>query len=195
MAEAENRERLTALWLAHQPTVAAYVRRRLPPADVDDAISETFMVAWRRVDEIPRHERPWLLTIARNVIGTRARTDLRWRMLQSRAHADAQVRPPVSADDVATDRMHLLVAWERLSETEREVLALVAWDDLPGREAATILGISRSAYSVRLSRARRHLAALLQEPANNPALVPVKPNDQTQITDSRTPVAVMEESR
>ncbi|WP_402375116.1 sigma factor-like helix-turn-helix DNA-binding protein [Isoptericola rhizosphaerae] len=55
------------------------------------------------------------------------------------------------------------MGWARLSDADRATLALVAWDGLTGREAARVVGCTRAAFSVRLSRARRRLKRLLGE--------------------------------
>jgi RNA polymerase sigma-70 factor (ECF subfamily) len=49
-------------------------------------------------------------------------------------------------------------AVDRLRETDRELLRLIAWEELTTREAATVLGISHAACRVRLHRVRRRLA-------------------------------------
>jgi len=169
MDDAAARARLTELWLAYQPVVLSFLRRRLPPAEVDDALSETFMVCWQKIDAVPKHERPWLLTFARNVAATRLRTNERWQSLQIQGAAITY--DSYAADDIAVNRVRLQQAWAQLSELDREVLALVAWDNLPQNEAAQILGLSRSAYSVRLTRARKRLADLLVEKKPLPKFV------------------------
>jgi RNA polymerase sigma-70 factor, ECF subfamily len=49
-----------------------------------------------------------------------------------------------------------------LSESDREVLLLSAWDGLSSAEAAAVLGCSQGAAQVRLHRAKRRLRAALQ---------------------------------
>lgn len=158
---ADPRGRFTALWIEHHPTVTAYLRRRLPEAEVDDAVNETFLVAWRRVAEIPDHERPWLLTIANNVASTRMRAVGRQTALRDRV-TGALPDHPDSADR-AISRLAISNAWAALTEGDREVLALIVWDRLPQKEAAQLLGLSRTAFSVRLVRARRRFAQLLAQ--------------------------------
>jgi RNA polymerase sigma-70 factor (ECF subfamily) len=51
----------------------------------------------------------------------------------------------------------LEAALARLSDTDREALLLVAWEDLTASAAAASLGISPAAFRVRLYRARRRL--------------------------------------
>ena len=52
-------------------------------------------------------------------------------------------------------------ALRALSFADQEVLALTAWDGLNAKDAAAALECSRSAYAMRLSRARRRLSAAL----------------------------------
>jgi len=158
---ADPRGRFTALWIEHHPTVTAYLRRRLPEPEVDDAVNETFLVAWRRVGEIPDYERPWLLTIANNVAATRMRAVGRQTALRDRVTGSLPDDP--DSADLAISRLAISNAWAALSEPDREVLALIVWDRLPQKEAAELLGLSRTAFSVRLVRARRRFAHLLAQ--------------------------------
>jgi RNA polymerase sigma-70 factor (ECF subfamily) len=52
-------------------------------------------------------------------------------------------------------------ALARLSDREREALTLIAWHGLTGTRAARAAGCSRSAFALRLHRARTRLAAEL----------------------------------
>jgi RNA polymerase sigma factor (sigma-70 family) len=63
---------------------------------------------------------------------------------------------PIGDDDV------LARAFARLSEPDREVLRLVAWEHLSLRDAARALGCSYVACRVRFHRARRRLASQLE---------------------------------
>jgi RNA polymerase sigma-70 factor (ECF subfamily) len=66
----------------------------------------------------------------------------------------------------------LWAAWEQLSTVDREVLALVAWEELSVADAASALGCSAPVFSVRLYRARHRLRRLL---AGERSLSPVEP--------------------
>src|SRR3954451_24137686 len=55
------------LWLEHAPAVLRYARRHVLPDEVEDVVAETFVVAWRRLDEVPPYGLPWLLGVARHV--------------------------------------------------------------------------------------------------------------------------------
>ena len=135
MDDAEAQERLTGLWVDHHEQVTRFVARRVAPELVDDVVSEVFLVAWRRLDDVPADPRPWLFGVARNVLATHLRTHGRWRALNVRVEQQpTSVRE--GADDVAADRADLRQAWELLSDGDREVIALVAWDGLTTVEAA-----------------------------------------------------------
>src|SRR5436305_13653007 len=66
-SEDSNREgRFNRLYAEHFEAVRRYAWRR-EPALADDVVSETFLTAWRRLDDVPTAPRPWLIGIARNV--------------------------------------------------------------------------------------------------------------------------------
>ena len=149
----------------HVGVVSAYVRRRV--ADLDDAeeiIADVFVKAWRAAGARPvdaDRERPWLLSIARNrVIDQYRRTNARGRMRQrlSRRAVDTAVPAPGLPDDGT-----LAQALQQLSDDDRELLRLVAWEQLPHAEIATVLGCATANVAVRLHRARARLRTLLSD--------------------------------
>lgn len=159
--------RFEALYWRHYRDLAAFIRRRTPPDAVEDVVAETFVVAWRRLEDIPVEERAWLFGVARNVIRSTYRAEARQRALHVRLveHAETAAglaSAAASFDDAIASRADLVSAWNQLSETEQEVIALVAWDGLSNTEAAQVLGVTTSAYAVRLFRARRRLLHLLE---------------------------------
>jgi DNA-directed RNA polymerase specialized sigma24 family protein len=64
----------------------------------------------------------------------------------------------------------------RLGETDREVLRLVAWEQLSLRAAATVLECSQVACRVRFHRAKRRLATQLEELQASDAAVSRRPH-------------------
>ncbi|WP_166844647.1 RNA polymerase sigma factor [Isoptericola sp. BMS4] len=158
MEDADARERLTRLWVDHHEPVARFVARRVSPGLVDDVVSETYLVAWRRLDDVPENARPWLFGVARNVLATHLRTHGRWRALGVRLEQEPQPSQQ-GTDDQAAERADLRRGWDLLSDADREVIALVAWDGLTAVEAARVLGCRPSTFSVRLTRARKRLLA------------------------------------
>lgn len=60
-SDSDRRTQFEAMFATHHDAVRRYVVRRQSGALVDDAIADTFLVAWRRLDEIPDRTLPWLL--------------------------------------------------------------------------------------------------------------------------------------
>lgn len=156
-----RRTRFEALYEEHANAVLRYCLRRVRSAALaDDACSETFLVAWRRLDEIPPEPRPWLLAVARRVVANLLRGDGRREALRERL----VVAPTVWTDSVeAHDDARLESALAALSEPDREALTLVYWDDLTTAEAARAMGTTPAALRVRLFRARRRLELKLKD--------------------------------
>lgn len=144
--------RLEALFRAHYRDVAAYVRRRAELNLVEDVVAETFLVAWRRLDEVPVNARPWLLGVARKTLATQRRSGARRRSLVTRLEAQR-----LNEHDEQPNELGVADALMRLSEKDREAITLVAWDGLSPNEAAIVVGQSPVAFRVRLHRAKRRL--------------------------------------
>jgi RNA polymerase sigma-70 factor (ECF subfamily) len=160
MTSAESRRgRFEVLFREHHQAVQAYARRRVPAEAVDDIVSETFLVAWRRLDQVPEAALPWLLTVARNVVGTASRGAARrerlWRKAQSRHIEGYEDSDPASMDG------SVLAALASLKDRDREALTLVAWDGLTPSQAAAVLGEPADRFRQRLHRAARRLRAEL----------------------------------
>src|SRR6185437_1835666 len=128
-----RRARFEALFREHHSAVRAYARRRVSPEVVDDIVSETFLVVWRRLDDVPEAPLPWLLAVARNVVGTEwrgvTRRERLWLKAQSWQVERWDPGEPESADG------RVLAALAVLKERDREALTLVAWDGLTPAQA------------------------------------------------------------
>lgn len=168
---AAREARFTALFEStHRALLAYAVRRVTEPADAADVVAESFLVAWRRIDDVPAGDdaRPWMFGVARRVLANARRGDRRRLALADRlrGHLTDVVPPPaVVGSDVER-------ALAQLSDDDQEILRLVAWEELGREEIAVALGISRTAVRVRLHRARRRLAdrlAALREPLKRSA--------------------------
>ena len=167
-ADRENAElRFERLYARHGRAVLAYAVRRVPIADVADIVAETFLVAWRRLDDVPGEEaRPWLYGVARRVLADQQRSGRR----HGRADRLRQELPRVLANVPALDAPASAVAAAvaQLGCDDREVLGLSAWEQLTTLEIATVLGVGQLAVRRRLHRARRRLRATLRR-AGRPA--------------------------
>lgn len=154
-----RRVRFDALFREHHPAVRAYARRRVPREVVDDIVSETFLVVWRRIDDVPDPPEPWLLAVARNVVGTEWRRAARRERLWIKAQSGHLVGYNPGEPEIADGCV--LGALARLRERDREALTLVAWDGLTPVQAAAVLGVPSARFRQRLHRAGRRLRAEL----------------------------------
>jgi RNA polymerase sigma-70 factor, ECF subfamily len=156
MNEIERRRRLESLFVEHSAAVRAYAARRVAQDVVDDVSSDVFVVAWRRLDDMPQDALPWLLACARRIIANQRRGARRWAALRDRLVDEQSASAAFAAPDSA-----LGDALATLSAGDREVLMLVAWEGLDARRAAVVIGCSPRAFAMRLHRARRRLAAAM----------------------------------
>jgi RNA polymerase sigma-70 factor, ECF subfamily len=160
---AADAARFERLWDAHYTAVHAHAARRVG-ADADEVCAEVFLVAWRRLDEVPRDELPWLLATSRNVIGTLWRGETRRSRLQERLDGDT---PAATGDQLGHDP-ELFAALARLEEIDRELLLLVYWEGLSASRAARAVGLAPTAARTRLWRARRRLRHALTDREDRP---------------------------
>jgi RNA polymerase sigma-70 factor (ECF subfamily) len=150
--EADDAQRFEAIYREHFGSIDAYARRRLP-ARADDVVAETFLVAWRRLEDVPADALPWLYGVARRVVSDLGRSSRRQEAVAERlaGRREAHGVGPGERD------AELLSAVARLSERDRELLLLVYWEDLEPRRAALALACSRATVATRLWRAHRRL--------------------------------------
>jgi RNA polymerase sigma-70 factor (ECF subfamily) len=144
------------------PRVLAYARSVATRENADDAVAETYVIAWRRQRDIPRNgELGWLIGVTRRVLANARRS----RRRSGALHALLDLQPRVHGPDPAEriEDTGLRAALLALSPLDREVVLLTAWFDLSSADAAQALGITPSAFRMRAARARRRLRAAHHE--------------------------------
>ena len=167
-----DQARFEALYRASYGAVLRFAARRTDRATAEEVAAETFAVAWRLLDGIPdRDPLPWLYVVARNELANRRRAAASDREKAASAGALLEQRGRDPADALA-ERDSVLRAFARLSEPDRQALRLVAWENLSHAAAARVAGTTRLAFAMRVSRARRRLAAALADADRDPALSP-----------------------
>jgi RNA polymerase sigma-70 factor (ECF subfamily) len=149
-------QRFDEIYAEHVDAVRAYVRRRAPESLVDDVVADVFVVALRRIDDVPRNALPWLYAVARKTLANERRK-------QSRT---IPLAPEVSYEPEPVGDSRLAAAFAALSDADREILRLVAWEGLSLREAARVLECSPVACRVRYHRAKSRLASRLAAAAS-----------------------------
>jgi DNA-directed RNA polymerase specialized sigma24 family protein len=149
-------QRFEQIYAQYHEAVRAYVRRRAPESVVDDVVSDTFVVCLRKIDGVPAEPLPWLYAVARKTLAN----DRRRRARVSHEPAVPRSEPTPVGDGA------LAFAFNALSERDREILRLIAWEGLSLADAATVLGCSAVACRVRYHRAKSRLASKLAAAAS-----------------------------
>jgi RNA polymerase sigma-70 factor (ECF subfamily) len=158
--DAEREHRFSVLYSANYHRILGYARRRCAADDAFDVVAETFTIAWRRLDDVPGGERAlyWLYATARRVLANHRRGQRRRANLIHALEANAS---PAASSDTALEPRRVTSALAQLSDGDRELLLLVAWEGLEPAAIAEVVGCSRNAARIRVHRARRRFAAAL----------------------------------
>jgi RNA polymerase sigma factor (sigma-70 family) len=159
------------VYRASGTAVLGYTMRRCASReDALDLVAETFTTAWRRRADMPPdpgEARLWLFGIARRCLANAVRSTERAGRLGQRL-ADSfrpeSVPDPAALHEQSADMQFVRSALQQLSDDDRELVTLIAWEGLTPAQAATALGLSPGAARVRLHRARTRLRTALDNP-------------------------------
>jgi RNA polymerase sigma-70 factor (ECF subfamily) len=141
--------------------ITRYCYRRLHPDKADDAASSVFVVAWRKIDQMPDGDQtlPWLYGVARNEVRTSRRSIRRSTAL--RAKINGQPRYPEPGPDAVVvrnaEQAELVRALATLGSNDQEILRLRAYENLSIRQISIVLGCSPESAKKRCSRAMTRL--------------------------------------
>lgn len=160
----DPQERFTDLYDRHYRSVLGYALLRADRDVAEDVSSETFLVAWRRLDDLPEPPLPWLLGVARNLLAKQRDSRHRRQALVDRITALTTSRDQVGWDvaEHVIDRENALAALSALPEADVEAMVFATWYGLPPEQAAVVMGCSVRTYNVRLHRARKRLRVALR---------------------------------
>ncbi|WP_329274291.1 RNA polymerase sigma factor [Streptomyces sp. NBC_01451] len=176
-ATRDQRARFEALAHVVTEPLHRYLLRRADPDQVDDVLSETLLVLWRRIDDVPGLEAskhapgpapdpdavlPWCYGVARGCLANARRADRRRRSLLERLTWTATGTTRETAETEDPDHTALHAALAQLRALDREVVLLWAYEELTPSRIAEVTGLSANAVSIRLHRAKKKLAAQLE---------------------------------
>ena len=151
------------------------VRRCSSPEDAADVVAETYVIAWRRIAELPDVEvaKLWLYGVARRVLANHRRSER--RRLTRHAELTDEVEHLYAVPSHHSEPDGVGEAMDMLADSDRELLALALWEELDPGEIATVLDCSRNAARIRLHRARKRLAKALEKTHPSAAGFAVRP--------------------
>jgi RNA polymerase sigma-70 factor, ECF subfamily len=161
-AVSETAERL---FREHSGWIYGYCLRLLrSPEEAEDALQATYLNACRGLSQgvRPKAHSAWLLRITQNACYSRLRASGRRARLE-RVHDLTLLEETVPAPARPQDELiGLTDALVSLPEQQRRAILLREWQGLSHREVAEVLGLSQGAAEALIFRARRSLAAALE---------------------------------
>lgn len=169
----QDEDRFRRAYAEDFESLLAYALRRVVhPEDAADVVAETFLVAWRRRQDIPivGEARLWLYGVARRVLTNHHRGRVRRQRLGERLRQQIAASVPDPGSEVP-ERLAVRAALAGLPEMDREVLMLTVWEGLQPHEVAVVLEVSPAAVRTRLSRARARLRGLVGDDPGPPGHV------------------------
>lgn len=178
----EAERRFTRMFNASYDDVLRYCLRRLSVADADDAVSEVFVVAWRRIEAAPQGDeaRLWLYGVARNVVRNTHRSRRRSVRLKSKVAGLAPETSPSPEHQVvqSAELQSVLDQLDQLSPNDQEIIRLRAMERLSLGEIGVVLGCSEGAARKRFDRAAKRLQRKVGNPVPTPSNVPCDPDQE-----------------
>lgn len=167
----EREQRFRELYDSAYVDLLRFACRRVGPVQAEDVVGEAMLIAWRRLDDVPADlsgARAWLFGVARKTIqNSRRREEKHGAVAVHLAHEQTRTDSGGQFTEFVLNRVDLAVSWPLLSVAHREAIALSVLDGLSAPEAAAVLGISATAFRLRLSRARRALRHLVAASSAN----------------------------
>lgn len=154
---------LEELFDAHHYDVWCFVARRAGRDAADELAAEVFVTAWKRrstFDKAVGSVRAWLFGIALNHVRNHLRSERRAARAMERVAAELLLRSPVTADQSTLGAEQLRIALSalgKLRSEDRELLLLVAWEQLSYQEIATVLDIPIGTVRSRVARSRERM--------------------------------------
>ena len=150
-----------ALYRRHYVAIAKFFARRTESNYAEELAAETFSIAWTKKHQVKHaFELAWLYKIAGFVLNNhRRRVQKDFRFLSTYRPAE---RFAPSAEQLALKDSSLAEAVLTLSPRDQSILALVYLDELPIKDAASILQVTPNTVSLRLIKIRTTLASRLE---------------------------------
>jgi RNA polymerase sigma-70 factor (ECF subfamily) len=163
---------LGALFDRHNQPVFRFVSRIScgPASDVEDLVQCTFIEVWRSAAKFRRSGsgRSWIFGIAANLTRTYVRSEVRRRKAMDglEQRPDAAVQTGTAPDEKAAQREMIEELGRAVGELrydERVAFVLCDLEEMPGVEAARVLGVRKGTLWRRLHDARKKLRVQLEK--------------------------------
>ncbi|MDQ4125692.1 MAG: sigma-70 family RNA polymerase sigma factor [Actinomycetota bacterium] len=169
-AAAGDQSAFSALVRRHEDRVFGIaIRITGDRADALDATQDTFVSVFRQAGSFRAEAAftTWLYRVAVNACRDLLRR--RRRLPEPTDELPERVRPGIGTEEVVGLRLDLARALAQLPDEYRDAVLMHDLGALPYEEIAQITGVALGTVKSRISRGRRRLAELLEQPAPAPA--------------------------
>jgi len=172
MIESAPEKTFTHLFEAHHRAILAYFLRRLGHDEAYDATADVFLVAWRKLGDVPEGDEalPWLYGVSTRVLSNHLRGRRRADRLTAKLAHFQPTPPPTPAGVVIQreDDRAMVAALTTLRPQDQELLRLAYWEEMPHAEIGALVGCSRKTADVRIHRALRRLRQAFEHAGHRP---------------------------
>lgn len=166
--DSQNLRRIAELYREHGRYIGRVIRRcGVPDAELEDAVQETFLVAYRRLDDFEGRASPrtWLYAIAVRVASTIRRSQHRERARREKAgdqmHGRLEIDPEAELSRAeAADRLDQIL--DELDDAKRTVFVLAELEGVKAREISEILNLNVRTVHSRLRLARQKFESAVE---------------------------------
>jgi len=153
-------------WREVEARLRPYVARRVPPADVDDVVQETFVRVYRGLATLTDGERfgAWVYRIAGSAIADHERRRARQPLASEPQTEEGPGLAATPDDDLEAELAECIALFvARLPSPYREAITLTELQGLTQKDAATMLGVSLSGMKSRVQRGRERIRRMFEE--------------------------------
>jgi RNA polymerase sigma-70 factor (ECF subfamily) len=164
VGDRNRHEKFEALYAANVKDLISYaIRRSSNTHDAVEVVSESLLIAWRRIDLVPDgiEARLWLYGVVRNVMNNSRRTSKRQKRLIEKVSSllESDHQDETRSPDSRASYVH--EALKQLRPIEAEVIRLNMWEELTPAQIAVHLQLLPETVRTHLHRGKLKLRDLL----------------------------------
>lgn len=144
--------------------VAAFLNRRMPQEDMEEAVSDVFVALWNSRERLEGDDlRPYLAAIARNMARQRLRSFRPAELLAEETELPDESDGPEGITETAESAAEVRRAVDSLPPEERELFLRFYYLDQTVAEISAVTGQNQATLRSRLRRGRMKLKQYLTE--------------------------------
>jgi len=179
------------LYSRHAEEILSYGLNRSSSDDASDMLAETFLIAWRKFDDIPNgiEAKYWLYGVARRVLHGQRRKATASNHLTNKLRQSLTRNSLDSFEETTAEQFCMEQILHSLPELDQEIIKLSFWENLTSIEIGKVLDMPPATIRTRLARAKAKLKTEIQEVGQglkqNPEFLHLKNNGSKSHQENR----------